>query len=47
MRRPLGHQPGGLVAKLVQLGNALVDIFLELNEAEFATLGFERHRSTS
>ena len=24
------------------LGNAIVDIFLELSDAEFATLGFER-----
>jgi sugar/nucleoside kinase (ribokinase family) len=28
--------------KLCGLGNAIVDIFLELSEAEFATLGFER-----
>ncbi len=28
--------------QLCGLGNAIVDIFLEVNEAEFATLGFER-----
>ena len=28
--------------KLCGLGNAIVDIFLQLSEEEFATLGFER-----
>ena len=28
--------------QLCGLGNALVDIFLEISEAEFASLGFER-----
>ena len=28
--------------KLCGLGNAIVDIFLQLSEEEFASLGFER-----